>query len=78
MDAIKDWYFYIAINHMVAADYVAAYAGEKRAIKENERAMKTAWELGREMVQLVEKVFEFPEEFVRRGLSGYVAEKYGI
>jgi multimeric flavodoxin WrbA len=78
MEAIKDLYFYIAINHMVAADYVGAYAGERGAIRDNERAMKAAWELGREMVLLVNKGFVFPEEFGKRGLSGYVAEKYGL
>lgn len=78
MEAIKDLYFYIAINHMVAADYVGAYAGERGAIRDNERAMKAAWELGREMVQLGAKGFEFPEEFGKRGLTGYVMEKYGI
>jgi len=78
MDAIKDLYFYLAANHMLAADYVGAYAGEKGAIKNNEQAMKMAWELGREMVQLVNKKFEFPEEFQRRRLSAYVTEKYGL
>ncbi len=78
MEAIKDLYFYIAINHMVAADYVSAYAGERGTVKNDERAMKAAWELGREMVQLVNKGFQFPEEFQKRGLSGYVAEKYGL
>lgn len=77
IDAIKDLYFYIAINHMVAADYVAAYASEKGAIRKNERAMKAAWELGREMVQLVRKGFEFPSEF-ERGLTAYVADKYKL
>ena len=78
MEAIKDWYFYIAINHMVAADYVGAYAGERGAVRQNEPVMKASWELGREMVQLVKKGFEFPEEFGKRGLSGYVREKYGL
>ena len=78
MEAIKDLYFYIAINHMVAADYVSAYAGERGAVKNDAQAMKAAWELGREMVQLVKKGFQFPEEFQKRGLSGYVAEKYGL
>lgn len=77
IDAIKDLYFYIAINHMVPADYVAAYASEKGAIRKNERAMKAAWELGREMVQLVRKRFEFPGEF-ERGLTAYVADKYKL
>lgn len=77
IDAIKDFYFYIAINHMVAADYVAAYASEKGAIRQDERAMKSAWELGREVVQLVRKGFQFPDEF-ERGLSAYVTEKYNV
>ena len=78
MDAIKDWYFYIAINHMVAADYVSALASGRGEIKENESAMKRAWELGREMVLLVRQGFEFPEEYAKHGLSGYVREKYGV
>ncbi len=78
MDAIKDWYFYIAINHMVAADYVSALASGRGEIKENESVMKRAWELGREMVLLVRQGFEFPEEYARHGLSGYVREKYGL
>ena len=77
IDAIKDLYFYIAINHMVPADYVAATASEKGAIRKNERAMKAAWELGREMVQLVRKGFEFPGEF-ERGLTAYVTDKYKL
>jgi len=40
--------------------------------------MKRAWELGREMVLLVKQEFEFPEEYARHGLSGYVREKYGV
>ena len=78
MEAIKDLYFYIAINHMVAADYVSALASGKGAIRENELAMKRAWELGREMVLLVRQEFQFPEEYARHGLAGYVAEKYKL
>ena len=78
MEAIKDWYFYIAINHMLSADYVSAYAGGRGEVRDQERVMKAAWELGRQMVQLVDTGFQFPEEYARRGLSGYVAEKYGV
>jgi len=78
MDAIKDWCFYIASGHMVAADYVSAYANENGAIRSDRRAMKAAWELGREMVQLVQKGVQFPEEFARSSLLAYVAEKYGL
>jgi len=78
MEAIKDWYFYIAINHMLAADYVSAYAGGRGEVSDNEHVMKSARELGRQMVQLVNTGFRFPEEYARRGLSGYVAQKYGV
>jgi multimeric flavodoxin WrbA len=78
MDAIKDWYFYIAINHMAPASYIGAYASERGAIKEKKREMKMAWELGRQMVQLVDSGWRFPEEFTRRGLGAYVAKKYGL
>ena len=77
IDAIKDLYFYIAISHMIPADYVAAYASEKGAIRKDKQAMKSAWELGREMVQLVRKRFEFPSEF-ERGLTAYVTDKYKL
>ncbi|MFC2006185.1 hypothetical protein ACFLVG_04445 [Chloroflexota bacterium] len=41
--------------------------------------MKAAWELGREMVQLVMKKFEFPSEFVHaRTLSAYATDKYKL
>ena len=62
---------------MVAADYVAGTASAKGAIREDERAMKAAWELGREMVQLARKSFEFPSEF-ERGLTTYVVDKYRL
>ena len=77
IDAIKDLYFYIAISHMIPADYVAAYASEKGAIRKDKQAMKSAWELGREMVQLVRKRFEFPSEF-EHGLTAYVTDKYKL
>jgi len=78
IDAIKDWYFYIAINHMISADYVRAYAEEKGKVRENQHAMKMAWELGREIVQIVNAGYRFPDEYVRCGLSKYVTEKYGL
>ncbi len=76
-DVLKDLYFYIAINHMIPTDYVAAAATEKGAIRKDEKAMKMAWELGREMVQLVRTGFEFPSEF-RGRFSTYVTDKYKL
>lgn len=65
IDAVKDLYFFITIHRMLPANYVAAYAVEKGGIRQREQGMKAAWELGREMVQLVKKKFEFPSEFSR-------------
>ncbi len=77
VDVLKDLYFYIAINHMIPADFVAANASEKGAIRQDEKAMKMAWELGREMVQLVGTGFKFPDEFKNR-FSNYVTSKYKL
>ena len=71
-------YFYIAINHMIPADYVGTYASERGEIVSNEKAMKSAFELGRETAQLAGTGFRFPEEFEKQGLAGYVTEKYGL
>jgi len=67
----------MAISHMVLADYVTATASEKGSIRQDERAMKASWELGREIVQLAGKGFKFPSEFVG-GLTAYVTGKYKL
>jgi multimeric flavodoxin WrbA len=66
VDALKDLYFYFVIRQMVPANYVAAYAFEKEEVKQREQGMKAAWDLGRQMVRLAEKKFEYPEEFPSR------------
>lgn len=45
------------------ANFVAAYASAKGDIRKREQGMKAAWKLGRQMVQLVAKKFEYPSEF---------------
>ena len=65
IDALKDFYFFIVIRRMLPAKFVAAYALEKGEVRKREQGMKAAWELGREMVHLVRKKFEFPSEFGR-------------
>lgn len=62
---------------MVLADYVAGVAFEEGAIRKDQISMKAVWELGREMVQLVRKKFQFPSEFNRR-LKDYVIDKYKL
>ncbi|MFC2010466.1 flavodoxin family protein [Chloroflexota bacterium] len=77
IDTLKSLYFYFAYNHMIPADSVIAYAREKGTAKDDEMTMKSAWELGREMAQIVDQKFKFPGEF-DRGLMAYVMNKYGL
>jgi multimeric flavodoxin WrbA len=65
VDALKDLYFYIVLRQMLPANFVAAYATERGDIEKREQGMKAAWNLGRQMVQLAEKRFEYPSEFGR-------------
>jgi multimeric flavodoxin WrbA len=65
IDVLKDFYFFTTIKRMLPANFVAAYATEKRDAKKLENGMKAAFKLGQEIVQLVDKKFEFPDEFPR-------------
>ena len=65
IDALKDFYFYFAVRQMIPANFVSAYAVKEGEIKQREKGMEAAWNLGRQMVQIVEKKFEYPEEFPR-------------
>jgi multimeric flavodoxin WrbA len=62
--AVKDLYFYIISRHMLPASYVAAYAGPEGDVRKLEKCMKAAHDLGRQMVVLVAKKFEYPPEFM--------------
>lgn len=66
IDAIKDFYFLFAVKQMLPASYVAMYSGAVDDLKKLEKGMKAAGDLGRQMVKLVEKKFEYPEEFPPR------------
>ena len=66
MDALKDFYFFFAVKQMLPANYVAMYSGAVDDLKKLEKGMKAAGELGRQMVKLVEKKFEYPEDFPPR------------
>ncbi len=76
IDVLKSFYFYFAFNHMIPADYVISHVAGK-AVIDDDLTVKTAFELGREMAQMVKQKFEFPAEFAR-GLTPYVTEKYKL
>ena len=69
IDAIKDLYFYIVTRPMLPANYVAAYGAPKGDVKKLEKGMKAAYDLGRQMVQLVNKKFEYPTEFIAPAIA---------
>jgi multimeric flavodoxin WrbA len=70
IDALKDLYFHMVTRQILPANYVAAYAGAKGDIRKLEQCMKATRELGRQIVHLVAKKFEYPSEF-RRPSFGY-------
>lgn len=59
-NALKDIYFYYVTRQMLPANYVAAYAGPEGAVMSLEKCLKAASDLGRQMVRLAEKKFEYP------------------
>ncbi len=69
VDVVKDFYFYIVTRQMLPANFVAAYAGPKGDVKKLEQCMKATFDLGRQMVQIAEKRFEYPKEFRRSSFA---------
>ncbi len=63
IDAIKDLYFYFVSRRMLAASYVAAYAMAKGDVKNLEKCMKAAYDLGRQVAALAKMNFKYPSEF---------------
>jgi multimeric flavodoxin WrbA len=63
IDAVKDLYFYFVARKMLAASYVAAYAIAKGDVKNLEKCMKAAYDLGRQVAALVKMNFKYPSEF---------------
>ena len=68
IDAVKDLYFYIVARRMLPANFVAAYAGPE-GVKDMEQCMKATHDLGRQMVALAAKKFEYPSEFTGRAIA---------
>jgi len=59
-DTVKDLYFYMITRRMLPASFIAAYGGGKGDVKDLEKCMKATKELGKEMVKIVGKKFEYP------------------
>jgi len=65
IDPVKDLYFQMVMSKMVPANLVAVYATNKGEVRKMEQGMRAAYNLGREMVQIAAKGFEYPTEFAR-------------
>ncbi len=52
------------IKQMLPANYVAMYSGAVDDLQKLEKGMAAARDLGRHMVKVAEKNFEYPEEFL--------------
>ncbi len=63
IEAVKELYFYFITQQMLPANFVAAYASAKGDVKSLRKGMAAASELGRQMVQLIDKKFEYPAGF---------------
>ena len=63
IDALKDFYFFMAMYQMIPANFVGAYARAKGDVTGMERTMKAAFDLGRQVAQIAAKKFQYPTEF---------------
>jgi multimeric flavodoxin WrbA len=61
----KDIYFTMIMKKMVPANLVGVYGFGKGDVREMKRGIQAARNLGREMVQIAAKKFEYPAEFTR-------------
>lgn len=60
-DTVKDLYFYMITRRMLPASFIAAYGGGKGDVKDLQKCMKATSDLGREIVKIAAKKFEYPE-----------------
>jgi len=63
IDAVKDLYFYMVTRQMLPANFVAAYAANEGDVNQLQKCLQAAEDLGKQMTQLAEKKFTYPEEF---------------
>ena len=68
---------FFSVNHMLSTDFVAGYATKKGEIRKDKHAMKSARELGRQLVLLIERQFRYPEQYGLT-IARYVEREYGI
>lgn len=69
VDILKDLYFYFITRQILPANYVAAYAGNKGEVSNLPKCMTAARDLGRQMVLIAARKFEYPADIKRSGIA---------
>ena len=64
-------------NHMHCVECIAARAFKPGEVKQNERAMKSAWEVGQMMVACHKEGGKFPKEY-EFPIAKIMTQKYGL
>jgi len=68
---------FIKYCHMLPADHAYGFARNKGEVRKDRFAMKSAEELGKQVISLISQQFRWPEEY-RRPLHRICQESYGI
>jgi len=62
LQTVKDLYFYYISMQMIPANFIAAYANTRGEAKKLEKCLTAAHNLGRQMVFIAAKKFEYPTD----------------
>jgi multimeric flavodoxin WrbA len=68
---------FFSVHHMLSTDFVYGYARSKGDIRKDKHAMKASRELGRQIVLIAERKFQYPEEY-DVAIYRFVKREYGI
>lgn len=68
---------FFSVHHMLAADFVYGFGRDKGEVRKDRHAMKAAGELGKEVVALINRKFQYPTEY-DTPIYRYVLREYGI
>jgi multimeric flavodoxin WrbA len=68
---------FIDMAHMISADYAEGWSNKKGTIRKDDYAMKSAEELGKEVVSLIKMDCHWPEEY-KKHIYLVCRDEYGI
>ncbi len=69
-DILKDIYLYMVTKQILPANFVAGYALQKGDAKSLENGINAARDMGRQMVKIADRGFEYPAD-IRASVFGY-------